>query len=101
MSLPIGKRVENAMKGAGIKARTFAALVGCHYTTIYDLVKNPEVIPLRVMQERIYDAVEFLEDAILTKQLPLAEENKSAVEKTDQICDMFRAFKQPKAGSTV
>jgi hypothetical protein len=35
MDTSLGNRVEKAMDAAGIKARSFAALVGCHYTTIY------------------------------------------------------------------
>lgn len=81
------------MDAAGIKARSFAALVGCHYTTIYDLVKNPEVIPLRIMQERIFEALEFVEYAVRAGVLPI-NGVKGITAKTRELQRMYDAYKQ-------
>jgi hypothetical protein len=94
MDTSLGSRVEKAMQAAGIKARSFAALVGCHYTTIYDLVKNPEVIPLRIMQERILDALDFLDDAVRNNRLPINDPKKGVAEKTKDLERMFQQYKQ-------
>lgn len=91
----LSERVEAAMQRTGIKARTFAALVGCHYTTIYDLLRDPEVVPLRVIQENMYDALDFLESALDKKALPLADKGTVA-QKTIEIEQMFLEYKNNK-----
>lgn len=100
METSLGKRVEGAMTTAGIKARSFAALVGCHYTTIYDLVKNPDVIPLRIMQERIFEALEFLEYGIRTKRLPL-DHIKGVTAKTKELERLFVEYKQRETNTVI
>lgn len=99
MDTSLGNRVEKAMDAAGIKARSFAALVGCHYTTIYDLVKNPEVIPLRIMQERIFEALDFLDDGVRNKRLPL-DHIKGVSAKTKELERMFQQYKQKELSQT-
>jgi len=89
----LSNRMESTMQAAGIKARSFAALVGCHYTTIYDIVKRPEVIPLRIMQERIYDVLEFLEDHTRSKRLPLRNV-KGVNAKTRELERLYSAYKR-------
>lgn len=93
MDNSLGSRVEQAMEAAGIKARSFAALVGCHYTTIYDLVKSPEVIPLRIMQEHIYEALDFLDAATRAGLLPM-KHVKGVQAKTRELQNMFQQHKK-------
>jgi len=93
--ISLAERVRHAMEGAGIKARTFAVLVGCHFTTIYDLLKNPETVPLRIVQENIYDALDFLEDAIQVGILPI-NEKLTVAQKTQKIEQLFKSYMSPK-----
>lgn len=99
METSLGSRVDEAMTNAGIKARSFAALVGCHYTTIYDLVKNPDVIPLRIMQERIFEALDFLEYGIRNKRLPL-DHIKGVSAKTKELERLFDEYKKQVTANT-
>lgn len=95
MNDTLGDKVENAMKGAGIKARTFAALAGCHYTTIYDLLKyRNDYTPIRIVQESIYDVLDFLADCIKRNVVPLNNE-MSVSAKTDQLKRMYSEYKNP------
>lgn len=90
--MKLADRVSAAMEGAGIKARTFAALVGCHYTTIYDLVREDTQVPLPVMQQRIYDVLDFLEKAVKDGVLPLPAD-KSAAQRNKDIEALFDQHK--------
>lgn len=95
MNDTLGDKVDSAMKGAGIKARTFAALVGCHFTTIYDLLKyRNEYTPIGIVQESIYDVLEFLADCSRRKLIPLAND-LSVSAKTDQLLRMYSDYKNP------
>jgi hypothetical protein len=90
----LAERVETAMNGAGIKARTFAALVGCHYTTIYDLLnpKNKDAVPLRIVQENIYDALDFLEAGIQSTVFPLSGK-LTVAQKTQEMKRLYAVYK--------
>jgi hypothetical protein len=92
----LGDKVETAMNGAGIKARTFAALVGCHHTTIYGLLKDRDsVVPLRLVQEKIYDVIDFLTDSTQGGLLPLTGE-KSLTARTKELQRMYESYTKPK-----
>lgn len=93
--MTLGDKVEAAMNGAGIKARTFAALVGCHYTTIYKLLENrTTVVPLNLVQEKIYKVIDFLHDAVQNGVLPL-DASLSVVEKTKRIVALHESYNAP------
>lgn len=95
----LGEQVETLMQSAGIKARTFATLVGCHYTTIYDLLKRRDVIvPLPIVQESIYDVLEFLADAVNTDKLPITA-NITVEQKTSAIVQLYTSYKTQKASN--
>lgn len=90
--MKLAERVQAAMEGAGIKARTFAALVGCHYTTIYDLLRKDTLVPLPIMQQRIYDVLEFIELAIKDGDLPL-DSSLSVAQRNKEIKQLFEQHK--------
>lgn len=90
----LGDQVEKAMQSAGIKPRTFAALVGCHFATIYDLLREREkVIPIRLTQEKIYDVIDFIDSAVKAGSLPLPEKKLTLSQKTRQIKELFKSYK--------
>lgn len=89
------------MNGAGIKARTFAALVGCHHTTIYGLLKDRKsVVPLRLVQEKIYDVIDFLVLFTSTGQLPI-KGDVSLTAKTVEIQRLYNIYTKPTEEITV
>lgn len=95
----LGDKVEEAMSRAGIKARTFAALVGCHYTTIYDLLKDRDtVVPLRIVQDQIYDVLDFLSEAADSGRVPLVN-TLTVSEKTQELETMYSSYKMRKANT--
>lgn len=96
MSNSLGDKVEKGMQSAGVKARTFAALVGCHYSTIYDLLKNREsVVPLRLIQEKIYDVLDFIDASVQAETLPL--DNKLTLsKKTTEIERLYKSYSEAK-----
>lgn len=81
------------MHSTGIKARTFALLVGCHYTTIYDLLKKDDLVPLPVMQENIYNVLDFLEHAVANSTLPL-NGIASTAEKNTETKRLYESYKR-------
>lgn len=97
----LGDKVETAMNGAGIKARTFAALVGCHHTTIYGLLKDrSNVVPLRLVQEKIYDVLDFLTDSVQVGVLPL-KSDMSLTAKTAEVQRLYESYTKPKTETIV
>jgi hypothetical protein len=95
----LGDRVETAMERAGIKARTFAVLVGCHYTTIYELLRNRGTqVPIQIVQERVFSALDFLSDAEKKGLIPL-DKKLTVAQKTTKLKELFDSYLQnpPKA----
>lgn len=84
----ISEQLKNVLAAAGVKPRSAAILVGCHFTTIYNIIRSPETIPVRVMQERIYDVIEFLNQEVKSGRLP-DNSKKSNKEKTRELKDRF------------
>jgi hypothetical protein len=88
----LGDRVEAAMERAGIKARTFALLVGCHYTTIYELLRNRDKqVPIQIVQERVFSVLDFLSDAEKSGAIPL-EKNLTVAQKTNKLKSMYDSY---------
>lgn len=97
MSQTLGDQIETAMASAGIKPRTFAALVGCHYSTIYEILKNREtVVPLRLVQERVFAVLDFISASVQGNLLPL-KGKISLDEKTRQLEAMYKSYMAPKS----
>lgn len=87
----ISDTVRETIDVAGLNPRSFAALVGCHFTTIYNLLSDKTIVPLRIVQERIYYVVEFLQYEVKNGSLPNMEicSNK---EKIDSLKLHFEAY---------
>ncbi len=90
-AVPIGERIAIAMHAAGIKSRSFATLVGCHYTTIYSLIGKKSFIPVPVMQDKIHDVADFLEDAVKRGTLPLPPDTATTT-RTILLASMYQSY---------
>ena len=90
--ITLGDRVEAAMESTGIKARTLAVLVGCHFTTIYELLRNRDKqVPIQIVQERVFSALDFLEDARKENLLPLRGK-MTVSEKTEKVKELYDSY---------
>jgi hypothetical protein len=64
------------------------------------MLKDRNVVPLRLVQEKIYDVLDFLTDSTQLGLLPL-KDDLSLSAKTVELQRMYESYSKPKAEITV
>lgn len=85
----LGKRLSEKLKATRTSPRSFAEAVGCHYSTVYSIIKKPEREPHNLMLEALESGVTRLDELHISGVLPFPA-NLSLSEKTSELVKLFQ-----------
>ena len=66
----ISERLANGLRSANLGGRSFAKVVGCHFTTIYRIIRETEPNLHGITEEVLERKIARLEELVASGQLP-------------------------------